>query len=167
VVTSTRSDRHLTIVARPDRSATWRTNVLLLAALAAPCLGAASLFAVAGAWPILPLAGAEMLGLGGALYWVNRKLQYRHVITVSDETVTIAKGYRSARQSWQFPRAAAGLTIVPERHPWEGPELSLHDRHESVPLGEFLGREDQLALIELLRGEIRVRAQSCRTCVEF
>jgi len=167
VVTSTRSDTNLTIVARPDKSATWRTNLLLLAALAAPCLGAAVLFAFAGAWPILPLAGAEMLALGGALYWVNRKLQYRHVITVSEEMVTIAKGYRSARRSWQFPRAAAGLTIVPERHPWEGPELSLHDRHESVSLGEFLCREDQLALIELLRGEIRVSAHAGRTRMEF
>ena len=37
----------------------------------------------------------------------------------------------------------------------------------TVTLGEFLGREDQLRLIELLRGELRVRACSRRTQLPF
>ena len=44
-------------------------------------------------------------------------------------------------------------------HAWRG--------RRSVTLGEFLGREDQLRLIELLRGELRVRACSRRTQLPF
>ncbi len=167
MVTSSRSGNRLQIVARPDRSSSWRTNMLLLAALAVPSLGAATAFALAGAWPILPLAGIELCALGAALYCVNRKLQFRQVITVNRDTVSIDQGFRGPRQSWRFRRDATGLTITPEQHPWEGPSLLLHDRSDSVPLGDFLGREDLLRLSELLRGEFRVRANSATTRLAF
>ena len=157
----------MTIVARPDRSSSWRANLLLLYALAVPSLGAAIAFALAGAWPILPLAGLELLALGAALYCVNLKMQYRHVITLDKDVVTIDKGFKTPRESYSLQREAAGMTIVPEAHPWESPELAVHDRNRTVTLGEFLGREDQLRLIELLRGELRVRACSRRTQLPF
>ena len=37
-------------------------------------------FCAPGRLAILPLAGLELTALGGALYWVNWKLEYRHVI---------------------------------------------------------------------------------------
>ena len=148
------------IIARPNQSATWRTNLLVLLALSVPSLGIAIGFALLGAWPILPFAGLELTALAGALYYVNWKLQYRHVITVSDDSVRIDKGYYAPRESWQFTRQATGLAITPEKHPWEGPALSLHDRNESVRLGEFLGRDDCLELIALLRKELRVVSDS-------
>ena len=141
--------------------------MMLLSALAVPSLGAAITFALAGAWPILPLAGLEMLALGAALYYVNLKMQYRHVITLDEEVVTIDKGFNVPREHWSLQRQAAGMTIVPENHPWESPELAVHDRNCSVSLGEFLGRDDQLRLIELLRGELRVRAYSRRARQPF
>lgn len=148
------------IVAQPNRSSTWRANLLVLLALSVPSLGIAISFALLGAWPILPFAGLELLALGCALYYVNWKLQYRHVITLSSDSVCIDKGFYIPKQSWQFPRQATGLAITPEKHPWEGPELSVHDRNESVRLGEFLNREDCLKLIALLRQELRVGTHS-------
>lgn len=162
VVTSTRTASRLMIIARPNRSATWRTNLRVLLALCVPSLGAAIGFALLGAWPILPFAGLELLALAGALYYVNWKLQYRHVITVSNSSVRVDKGYYAPRQSWQFSRHGAGLAITPEQHPWEGPELSLHDCNECVRLGEFLNRDDCLQLIALLKQEIRVGTHSAR-----
>ncbi|MEH6634631.1 MAG: DUF2244 domain-containing protein [Halioglobus sp.] len=160
MVTSTRTASRLMIIARPNQSATWRTNQLVLLAVAVPSLAIASGFALLGAWPILPFAGLELLALGSALYYVNWKLQYRHVITVSNDSVRIDKGFYTPRQSWQFARHGTGLAITPEKHPWEGPELSVHDRNESVTLGEFLSREDVLKLIALLQQEIRVGTHS-------
>ena len=155
------------IIARPNQSATWRANLWLLLALAVPSLLIAGAFARLGAWPILPFAGLELLALGTALYYVNWKLQYRHVITVSEDSVCVDKGHYAPRHSWRFSRQNTGLSITPQKHPWEGPELCLHDRNESVTLGEFLSREDSLQLITLLRREIRVRSYSPRTRREF
>ena len=160
MVTSTRNSSRLMIVAQPNCSASWRSNRLVLLALAIPSLGAATGFALLGAWPILPFAGLELLALGSALYYVNWKLQYRHVITLSDDSVRIDKGHYAPRQSWLFPRQSTGLAIVPERHPWDGPELSLQGIGESVSVGEFLNRDDCLKLAALLREEIRVGSHS-------
>jgi uncharacterized membrane protein len=167
VVSSIRTATQLMIIARPDQSATWRANLLLLLALAVPVLAIAVVFAALGAWLVLPFAGLELLALGSALYHVNWKQQYRHVITVSAESVSIAKGHYAPRQRWRFLRHSTRLTIITEQYPWDGPELCVNDPHQSVTLGEFLNREDSLKLMELLQREIRVRSHSARSLREF
>lgn len=167
VVSSTRTASRLMITARPNHSASWHTNVLVLLAIAIPSLGMAIGFALLGAWPILPFAGLELLTLGCVLYYVNRKLQYRHVITLSKDSVRIDKGFHAPQHSWQFPRQSTGLTIVQEKHPWEGPELTVHDRTQSVTLGEFLNRDDILQLINLLQAEIRIDSHSRQIRTDF
>lgn len=132
----------------------------MLSALALPSLVAAVAFALAGAWPILPLAGLELAALGSALYVVCRKLEYRQVITLSADTVAIDQGFRAPRQSWRLARRAAALAIAPGRHPWEGPDLTVHDHTQQIALGQFLNREEQLQLLQLLRQELRIGAAS-------
>lgn len=148
------------IIARPNQSASWDANVLLLAILAIPVLGIAVVFALLGAWVILPFAGLELLALGAALYKVNCRQQYRHVITVSDDSVCIDKGYHTPQEHWELARDHSGLTVTTQPHPCDTPLLCLHDHHASVTLGEFLNREESLELLGLLQQEIRVRAYS-------
>ena len=162
MVTSTRNSTRLMIVLKPNHSSNWRTNQLVLLAIAVPSLGIAIAFAWFGAWPILPFAGLELTALGCALYYVNWKLQYRHVITLSEDRLRIDKGFYAPRQSWEFEREDSSLAVTPETHPWDGPGMALHDSRESVPIGEFLNREDSLALLTLLRNEIRVGTHSRR-----
>ena len=141
--------------------------MLLLLALAVPVLAIAVVFALLGAWLILPFAGLELLALGAALYHVNWKQQYRQVITVSADSVCIDEGYHAPRRRWRFARQGAALTITAQEHPWDGPVLCVHDHNDNVTLGEFLNREDSLKLLDLLQREIRVRARSVRTQLEF
>ena len=155
------------IVARPNQSASWHENLCLLLLLSIPVLAIAIVFALLGAWLILPFAGAELLALGVVLYRVSRKQQYRHVITVSGDRVCVDKGYHCPLQHWQFARASAGLAVTTEQHPWDGPALCMHDRHDSVRLGEFLNREDSLKLLDLLRQEVTVRSHSTSARREF
>ena len=162
MVTVTRTASGLMIIVQPNRSSSWRGNQLALLAVAIPSLGLATGFALLGAWPILPLAGLELTALGSALYYVNWKLQYRHIITLSEDSVSVDKGFHAPVQSWTFPRQGTDLAIVPERHPWEGPELSLQGTGESVSVGEFLNREDSLKLAALLRQEMRVGSHGPR-----
>ena len=167
MVTTTRTASRLVIIAKPNCSASWRANKLVLLALAVPSLGIATGFAMMGAWPILPFAGLELLAVGSALYYVNWKLQYRHVITLSEDSVRIDKGFYAPRQSWQFPRQGTGLAIVPEQHPWDGPGLSLQRTGESVSIGEFLSRDDSLKLADLLRREIRTGSHGSHATKAF
>ena len=162
MVTSSRKANTLMIVARPNHSSSWRGNLYALLAISVPSLGAAIAFTLLGAWPILPFAGLELLALACALYYVNWKLQYRHVITLSEDSVQIEKGHYHPKQCWHFARQRTGLSITPEKHPWESPELALHDKQESVGVGEFLNQEDARELIALLRRELRVNSVSPR-----
>lgn len=160
MISSQRSDAHLMIVASPNCSADWRTNQYVLLLLAVPSLGGATALALMGAWPILPLAGLEMLALGSALYYANWKLQARQVITLGPSSVCIEKGHYAPSSRWEFAREGAALAVTPERHPWEGPQLALHNEAERVPIGEFLNRDDALSLLALLRRELAIRTFS-------
>lgn len=160
MISSSESDGEHIIVVQPNHSSTWRANLWALLAISVPSLGAAVGFTLMGAWPILPFAGAELLALSASLYYVNWKLQYRHVIRLDANVVRIDKGHYLPKRSWSFPRAETRLAVTPERHPWEGPALAVHSREDRVSVGEFLNREDALALLKLLRTQIRVGTHS-------
>jgi uncharacterized membrane protein len=156
------------IVAEPNRSASWQANKLVLCVMSAISLTIALGFAAIGAWPILPFAGIELMGLAGGLYYVSWKLRYRHVITCEEGTLKVQKGHYHPRQQWQFLRENAALSVIPEQHPWDGPQLSLYSQGEQVSIGEFLNRDDSLKLLELLRDEnIRIGNRSRNTHTEF
>ncbi|WP_439105920.1 DUF2244 domain-containing protein [Congregibacter sp.] len=160
MVSSSRSDASLVIIAKPNHSSTWRNNKLALMAVSVPSLSAAIGFTALGAWPILPFAGAELFALAAALYYVNWKLEYRHVITLDERMVCIDKGHYAPKRRWRFNRDQVALAITPEKHPWEGPRLSVHGDEETVMVGEFLNRDDCLSLMALLRKELLVRTHS-------
>ncbi len=160
MVRSSRQDQTLVIVAKPNHSSSWRTNLWVLLMITVPSLGAAIGFSLLGAWPILPFAGAELAALGGALYYVNWKLEYRHVITLDAHQVLIDKGHYAPRRRYRIARDQAALAVTPERHPWEGPGLTVHGHQDRVIVGEFLNRDDALSLLALLRKELLVRTHS-------
>lgn len=162
MVSSSRKNSELVIIAKPNHSSSWRNNRLALLAIAVPSLGAAVGFTLLGAWPILPFAGLEIAALGSALYYVNWKLQYRHVITLGVDSVRVDKGFYAPKRSWELPRERATLAVAPEEHPWEGPQLSLHGDDIWIPVGDFLNRDDCLSLLALLRKELMVRNHSRR-----
>lgn len=160
MVSSNRTKASLIIVAKPNHSSSWRNNKLALLAVSVPSLGAAIGFTALGAWPVLPFAGAELLSLAAALYYVNWKLEYRHVITLSSDSVLIDKGHYAPKRRWHFSRDQAALAITPEKHPWEAPRLAVHGSEETVSVGDFLNRDDSLSLVAMLREELRVRTHS-------
>ena len=96
----------------------------------------------------------------GALYYVNWKLEYRHVITLDAHQVLIDKGHYAPRRRYRIARDQAALAVTPERHPWEGPGLTVHGHQDRVIVGEFLNRDDALSLLALLRKELLVRTHS-------
>ena len=162
-----RSDTSDMIVAEPNRSSSWQVNKIVLLAMC--CLsGIIALgFAALGAWPVLPFAGLEMLALGSALYYVCWKLRYRHVITIGTQTVRIQKGHYFPKKEWEISTQDVALSVVPEKHPWEGPSISVFSKGEEISLGEFLNRDDSLELLSLLRGKLRIGNHSPRSRREF
>ena len=150
------NDERLVIV-KPNKSATWRTNLYALIAISIPSLGAAIGFALLGAWPILPFAGAEIIGLAAALYYVNWKLEYRQVVTFQAASVKIEKGYFVPKRTWLWERDDTAVNVIEAKNQWEGPELWLHNKESRTTIGEFLNKEEAEDLLKRLRAELPVR----------
>ena len=148
------------VMIKPNHSATWRANLLLIAAVSVPSLGAGVGFALLGAWPILPFAGAELVALTTALYYVNWKLEYRHVVTLTSESVAIEKGYFAPKSRWIWVRSETSLSVSAPTSDWDIPKLMLHNRSLKISVGDFLNREETLDLQKLLKGELRTQTDS-------
>jgi len=152
----TESDARV-IVVKPNKSSTWRANLYVLIAISIPSLGAAIGFTLLGAWPILPFAGAELIALSAALYYVNWNLEYRQVVTVSDSSVKIEKGYFLPKKTWLWERDDTALNVITAKHQWEGPALWLHNKETRTSLGEFLNKDEAEDLLKRLRGQLPIR----------
>ncbi len=128
-------------------------NKLVIAAFALWWLLIASFFVFRGLWPILPFAGLEVGGLALALYYVSWKLQQRHVLYFRDAQITLQKGAYYPRFSWSFPRDAVSLSVEVQLHPWDPLKIFLCSREQTIPVGNFLNKDDSKKLLQLLRAQ--------------
>ncbi len=147
------------IVLTPNRSMSWRGNQLFILSMLLLSGAIGIGFALMGAWVVLPFAGLEMLALSGALYYVSWKLNYRHVINVKRDRLTIEKGHYKPKKVWQFKREDAALTIEPQKHPWDAPTLRVRHKQELIVIGEFLSQADHKQLVKAL-GDAGLHARS-------
>lgn len=121
-----------------------------------------------GAWVVLPFAGLEMMALTAALYYVSWKLNYRQVIKLHQDDLTIEKGYYSPKKTWRFKRDESAMTIEPQQHPWDAPTVRLQHKQESIVVGEFLSQADNKELVSALRhAGLRIRSQSASGRAHF
>jgi len=135
VITEQSEDNARIIIVKPNKSATWRTNLYALIAISIPSLGAAIGFALLGAWPILPFAGAELMALAGALYYVSWNLEYRQIVTVSEQFIRVEKGYFVPKRTWLWARSETAVNVISPKNKWEGPQLWLHNRESRTAIG--------------------------------
>ena len=70
------------VISRPNCSLNWRQTMRFYAWMCVVSIGIALVFAVQGIWMILPFAGAELLALGVALYWVACRTHECEVVSV-------------------------------------------------------------------------------------
>jgi len=145
------------ITLSPNRSLSWEGNKRVIWSLAALIIFIAIGFSVVtGTWVIWPFAVFKILALSAGLYYVSWKLSYQHTITVSESTLTIEKGSYRPRGSWQWQKQQSRLITTESKHSWEPPSLVLANNEEEVVIGNFLSRDDAMAVIDCLKNEMPV-----------
>ncbi len=156
------------IILRPNRSADWRANRLLWLLVAAHSLLITAGFALAGAWMILPFAGVELLVLGAALWFVNRKCSHQEVITLDGAVLAIEKGVERPQRHWRFTTGETSVSVHDAPYPNDPPRISLCSRGEKVDIGGFLGLEERRELLMRLRDcGLRVRDHGAHGAQRF
>lgn len=148
---------HGRLVLAPHRSASWRENLWLVAAVAVLAVPIAVGWALLGYWIILPLCGLELLALLVGLYWSSHALLAREVVVVGEEVITIEAGRREVERRFELPRHWARVLLLPGRGRTHPRRLILRSHGRAVELGRFLTDDEREQAAAWLRERIARR----------
>jgi len=139
------------IVLQPNRAASWRVNRLFLIVLAVLCLGIAGVFALFGAWLILPFSGLEVLAVTALLWHVFNRDRRQQVVRLTETEVVVETGRHVPQQAWRCQRPWCRLQLLATSHPWYPPRLVLRCHQRQIELGGFLTQAERQALHDHLQ----------------
>ena len=147
------------LVLSPNVSMNWKRNLYLLVAVSVWGGGIGLGFWLLGAWPILPFVGLEVLCLAVGLWYTQRKLQCREVLSISPVDVVFEQGFVFPIYRTVWRRDSLRGQVLRASHPLQAPVAELFDGSGAhCRVGGFLNHEDTDQLIALLRQQnIRLR----------
>ena len=139
---------------RPNQSLSWRGALQVYAVITLCCLGIGITFTLHGYWPVLPIAGFEVVVLGGAFYLCLVRSQIREVISVNADVVTVEKGRHRPQEHWECPRAWARISLVRSPIAWYPSRLAIAFQGRQVEIGRFLPEQERRELADELEHTI-------------
>ena len=130
----------------PNRSLTVRSAAAFYLSIVIAPLTVAIYFAMAGFWPILTIAGIEVLILGAALWWTLRKTTARELVAIDERNVLIRKRSPGHDEEHEFSRYWTQVRLIkPASKLWPN-RLLLRSKGRSVEIGAFLTNRERRQL---------------------
>ena len=153
-IESNEEDSLFKITLKPNKSLSWKSNLLFILVISVTC-GAIGLgFYLVGASLILPFAGLEILLVGACVYFVVHRTYKQEVITLTPDTLKIEKGISKPDKVWEYFRVWAYVVVEKPKHPWYPAHILITSKGERVPIGDFLMEKEKITLVENLRNII-------------
>lgn len=141
-------ETHITL--SPNRSATWADSKLFILFVGGMSLIVATGWFFAGAWLILPFAGLEVALFGYLTYQVCYRTYYQQKLVLHHDHISLIQGYRHP-SSITLPRSTVYITMSECKEDWHLPKVLLTSTHRKWPIGDFLNKEERLALFDILK----------------
>ncbi len=138
-------------ILRPNRSASWFEIKLFFALVAGVSVIIATVFALAGYWPVLPFAGLELTLLWFCLHHNAMQGRETEVIDIDERQVAIEQRGATSRRHWTFERAWARLRLESPAARLHPCRLVLGSHGRTVRLGRFLAEGELRELATQLR----------------
>ena len=142
------------IILKPNNSATWRFNMMVVASLAFIATLISTFFLLQGLWLIAPFSGLEVLALLGCLYLCARSNIQTEVIKFKPDKVIIEQGRTFAEKSWEYHRSWARIFVRKPRLRGHPDQVVIRSHGKELELGSFLNKDDKEALVKKLRNII-------------
>ncbi len=143
MVENQQTDQGVVMTLRPNRSATWAQNKLLLLAFGAIIFIIAIGWTIVGAWLVLPFAGIEFLLLAFLTYKICYQNYQADVITIDQYRVTIQLAVGQKPTQIVLVRPDTYLYTRQPTRPLDPISLRLADNNQTVKIGTFLNKEDR------------------------
>ncbi len=145
------SDKLATIILRPNNSASWKSNMQIVASLAFIAFCISTYFALQGLWLIFPFAGLEVGFLFFCLYLRKRANIDTEVITFDETSVLIEHGSYHAEESWKYHRLWAKIFVKKPLRRGYPKQVFIRSHGKELELGVFLNKKDKERLIKDLK----------------
>ena len=151
------------IILRPNRSASWRQTRVLIAVLGGFSLCVAIVWALLGAWMVLPFAGLEVLILATVMHRVCRATYREEAIVFEGESTYLYKNNLNHTNSSSSnnivinPRKEASISVRQLEDRSDECQIFLKYRNREVELGSFLNHDEKRELIKVLKAYFLLR----------
>ncbi len=140
---------------RPNCSLTWLGMVRFYIGMVAVSFGIAVVFALKGAWLILPFAGLEMLVLGAALYVVAKRGSRWQMVSIQGDQVEVVEHDSKCARQQIFQRAWAQVTLEQARIKGYPSRLTIRSHGRAVEIAGYLTDTEREHLAHELRQAMR------------
>tara|TARA_B100001250_G_scaffold228424_1_gene196101 strand:+ start:342 stop:824 length:483 start_codon:yes stop_codon:yes gene_type:complete len=153
-IESNKKESLFRITLTPNKSLSWKSNILFILAISVTCGAIGIAFYLAGAFLILPFAGLEIILVVTCVYLVVKRSYKQEIITLTPEKLKIEKGISKPNQFWEYFRIWAFVVVEKPKHPWYPAHIVITSKGERVPIGDFLTEKEKLDLVDKLRNII-------------
>jgi uncharacterized membrane protein len=144
------ADLEYCVVVRRNDSLGRRSRWQVFGALAAVSLVLAAAFAAVGAWPVLPYSVLEIVVLGGAFYFVERRAKDWERLTIAGDRVVMEQMSGGKQERREFNRYWLRVEVDPGGF-GRSPQVVLRSGGASWPFGGTLSVAERLAVAWELR----------------
>lgn len=104
-------------------------------------------FSAAGAWMILPFAGAEAITVVAVFYYlVCHHGNDEELVALANEKVSIIKRAGRSESQYEFPRYWTQVSLERSRNDWYPARLLVQSHGRTVEVGAAVRNEDKPAL---------------------
>lgn len=139
------------IVIRPNRSMSWRSLQRVYLLMVAAGLVIAVGLALAGAWPVVPFAGLELLIVGACLFRCAQRCAEREVISIDGCSVGVERGRYSPAHRVELPRPWARVDMRRSAARGHPSRLLIQAHGRAVEVGARLTERERRLLARRLR----------------
>jgi uncharacterized membrane protein len=143
-------------VIRPNRSLSWRGTLIFFAVASVVTLTVAFIFALKGAWLIVPFSGLEILLLGVCLYQCARKNAECEVVHIGKDFIKVERGRKQVNECVEFQRSWSRVNLTESRLNGYPSRLTISSRGREVEIGASLVNDERLALARELQRKLAI-----------
>jgi uncharacterized membrane protein len=140
-----------TFVVQPNRSMSWRAQLLAFGLIAGMTMGVGTLCFVIGLPLVLPFSGIEVLALAAALYVTARRGGIKQVITITEDAVAVETGRAAPESRAEFQRNWVRVVLQGSGDNWYPSRLLIRSHGREVEVGGFLNEQERRGLAAQLQ----------------
>lgn len=140
-----------TIVLKPNNSASWQFNMIIVGYLAFILFLVSSYFAMLGLWLVFPFAGMEVVLLIVCIYLRLRANFTIEVLTIDEDTVLVERGRKHPEKSWKYQRFFTKVLVKDPAVKGHPKKIFISSHGKDLEVGSFLNSSDKEILIKDLK----------------